>query len=617
MSTAALDLSRLVINGLVGSKHYADLVDAVTSLTMRETITGASTVDITVQDEHRTLLRAVATTTRSTVQLDGAGFELAAVHKNGTSLQLTYEDMAVAALRGKHGARAVAAGVMSRAQFCATLAREVSWIKVAAAPGAKSLVQLARGTGVKVTSASIGGDVGGWGNYGTSSVSPSNPRTSAAALSQSEVYSLALQVGLSPAKATVAAAIAMAESTGEPTAHNQVPPDDSYGLWQINMIGGLGPERRRAFGLASDAALFDPVTNAKAMASLSGKGAHFSPWSTYTSGAYRSHLSAAVSAVSLTAGVTASAQVSKKGNASKSDDEDSWSAIGRILGEIGWRACVVRGTLYLAPDSFLISRARDAYDISESSKGVDNIDFDWDTGKPAATATMTVWAGIHALAAGSPVNLSKMGPADGKWLVETIDRSPFTRLCTVTLVRPQPTLPEPKAAASTSAANSDAGEGGWGLPVDAGSTSSGVSNLTTEHGGGGLGPGAGSGSVSDRFVTAALTAAGKPYVWGTSGPNTFDCSGLVQWAAAKVGVHLSKPVTSILAHVTHIPVSQAVNTRGALLLRARGSEHHVAISLGNGRTIEARGKAYGCGLFSATSGRDWTTGGLIPGIPPG
>ena len=38
---------------------------------------------------------------------------------------------------------------------------------------------------------------------------------------------------------------------------------------------------------------------------------------------------------------------------------------------------------------------------------------------------------------------------------------------------------------------------------------------------------------------------------------------------------------------------------------------HIAISLGNGKTMEARGKDYGVGVFSAQN-RGWTAGGLIP-----
>jgi len=62
-------------------------------------------------------------------------------------------------------------------------------------------------------------------------------------------------------------------------------------------------------------------------------------------------------------------------------------------------------------------------------------------------------------------------------------------------------------------------------------------------------------------------------------------------------------------------VSTARATRGALLFRIDEgpSNDHVAISLGDGKTIEARGAAYGVNVFSV-AGRRWTHGGLIPGL---
>lgn len=98
------------------------------------------------------------------------------------------------------------------------------------------------------------------------------------------------QAGGSAASAPVAAAIALAESGGRPDAHNPKPPDDSYGLWQINMLGSLGPARRRQYGLSSNDQLYDPMTNAKAAVAISGGGKSFAAWSTFTNGAYRSHL---------------------------------------------------------------------------------------------------------------------------------------------------------------------------------------------------------------------------------------------------------------------------------------------------------------------------------------
>src|SRR5437867_7698434 len=93
-------------------------------------------------------------------------------------------------------------------------------------------------------------------------------------------------------------AIAMAESGGNARAHNGRSPDNSYGLFQINMLGGMGPERRRQYGLSSNSALFDPLTNAKVAFKMSHGGTSWGPWSTYTSGAYERYYGSSGASVS-------------------------------------------------------------------------------------------------------------------------------------------------------------------------------------------------------------------------------------------------------------------------------------------------------------------------------
>lgn len=93
-------------------------------------------------------------------------------------------------------------------------------------------------------------------------------------------------------EAIVMTAIALAESLGNPLAYNPKPPDLSYGLWQINMRGDLGPERRKQFDIDSNSRLLNPITNARAAKIVydqQGKQA----WSVYTSGKYRDFMSEA------------------------------------------------------------------------------------------------------------------------------------------------------------------------------------------------------------------------------------------------------------------------------------------------------------------------------------
>lgn len=105
-------------------------------------------------------------------------------------------------------------------------------------------------------------------------------------ISDAEIAGYAKAAGFSGDALVKAVAVALAESSGNIYAHNPVPPDDSYGLWQINMLGKLGPERRKTFGLKSNADLYNPAINAKAAFAISSGGKNFGPWSTYPVAAF-------------------------------------------------------------------------------------------------------------------------------------------------------------------------------------------------------------------------------------------------------------------------------------------------------------------------------------------
>jgi cell wall-associated NlpC family hydrolase len=133
------------------------------------------------------------------------------------------------------------------------------------------------------------------------------------------------------------------------------------------------------------------------------------------------------------------------------------------------------------------------------------------------------------------------------------------------------------------------------------------------------------------FLLNALAQTGDAYVWGASAsptdphPKAFDCSELVKWAAARAGVTVPDVAQNqylwAKSHGTLIPVQQAINTPGALLFSFSSepgpgnmypAHAHVAISLGNGKTIEARGKAYGVGSFDAANRFNYAA--LVPGL---
>jgi cell wall-associated NlpC family hydrolase len=98
--------------------------------------------------------------------------------------------------------------------------------------------------------------------------------------------------GFSGQSLDTAYAIAMAESGGNAGAFNgnRRTGDQSYGLFQINMLGGMGPERRKQFGISSNDALLDPATNAKIAYQMSNGGKDWTPWSTFNNDTYRQYL---------------------------------------------------------------------------------------------------------------------------------------------------------------------------------------------------------------------------------------------------------------------------------------------------------------------------------------
>jgi hypothetical protein len=106
-----------------------------------------------------------------------------------------------------------------------------------------------------------------------------------------DLMSILKQAGFKGEGLRMAYAIAMAESGGNARAHNgnRNTGDNSYGLFQINMLGGMGPERRARYGLSSNDALFDPLTNARVAYKMSNGGKNWGPWSTYGNGAYRKY----------------------------------------------------------------------------------------------------------------------------------------------------------------------------------------------------------------------------------------------------------------------------------------------------------------------------------------
>jgi cell wall-associated NlpC family hydrolase len=85
-------------------------------------------------------------------------------------------------------------------------------------------------------------------------------------------------------------------------------------------------------------------------------------------------------------------------------------------------------------------------------------------------------------------------------------------------------------------------------------------------------------------VTIAMSKIGKPYRYGATGPNAFDCSGLVQWTYKQLGVKL--PRTSRAMAGVGKPVAKSDLRPGDLVFFYKPISH-VAIYIGNGKIVHA------------------------------
>ena len=168
--------------------------------------------------------------------------------------------------------------------------------------------------------------------------------------------------------------------------------------------------------------------------------------------------------------------------------------------------------------------------------GIEDIDGEYDIGDTSAQLTITARAGTWVGQIGNAVLLQDLGPLDGTWLISEIEREDVEEPeLTITIVQPQPNLPEPAS-------------GGAQAAVGAGFANGGAQQT------------AGGALAAQKALAVAEAQLGKPYVWGGENPATgFDCSGLVQFAYGQVGISIPRTTTAQWGDtsIAHVPAGIA------------------------------------------------------------
>lgn len=224
--------------------------------------------------------------------------------------------------------------------------------------------------------------------------------------------------------------------------------------------------------------------------------------------------------------------------------EDTWTALGRIADERGWRRYVRDSqTIAYAPETYLIAQPA-TYTVQEGIGGVENIDFDFDSGKPSASLAVKVRSARWEIPVGSVVAVKDLGPAEGNWLVVRISRSLFSLFADVTLTQARPVIPEKEGEVTPPSGTAT------------GSLGPDVTGIAT----GSVGPGAIGAAAGAAGLTGSVGAGAVGAVPSGGGEWPDDPTNLVK--IGQGGLRLAAPAAASFAQVIaafgrSIPVTDA------------------------------------------------------------
>lgn len=457
-----VDVEKLVLDVAAKGIPGVRIEDSIISGDVNRTINGASTVTITVHDTAREILRSGRLVDDDghlraiDIKLDGLWFRLVKLTKGGDDLNLTFEERSVARLRMKKGPRKAALRKTSasskkgvtRAQYILQLIRavkaeriqvkihELNKVQDIAAPAKKRSKSKRQEREERDEDRKKGFDSGArpGGLNRRQLERVETALTVAERLKASELATLAMLVAM-------AGESDFGENVGSrgTTFQTLMIPESELATQAYHFLkGGRSFLTGGAIGYAKANPSASPgLIASKVEISDAGAG-HYDRFR----GVAKAILEAWGGATGAGGGGGTSYRT-KPYQFKVTKGETYWDAIQRMAGEVGWRAFFSGGRFYyISEEDLFKSRAR--FRISEDRPGVSNIDFDWDYRKKVSKATVSCRVNRWSIPPGTVVIVEGSGPADGRWLVESVSRSLFSAEATVALKKPMRERGEPK-----------------------------------------------------------------------------------------------------------------------------------------------------------------------------
>lgn len=466
-----IDLSSLNL-GDAGKASFP-LLESIVSADIARTIEGASTLTIVANDRDRTLLQSGYLGDKLDVNVDGLWFRMTSISKSGNQITLIFEDREVALLRTypKQGdphtyllILAAKYGLRTRFKFAERLIADVKETQIRfVCPG---LTEAALFTGDPASDTALNR------GHGFPTAAPITVKGKTATANQRANIETVLQTGDAMGASTKVLIAAVAVVTQESTARTSATNGDHVGLFQQSAAAGWPATRDPEADATAffEAAIGEdhkiPGSSIADLAEgvqISGEPALYAQWVDEARQTVELYLGGTLTLPSTTAldpnkgqftrgtleSLTAALRKHKTivkgpGGNKVAVREDDWTCLQRLASEIGWRCFCVSGTIYFTSDEHLFL-SKVMMTLSEESDGVDAIDFDYTQRTRNAQVTVTCRADRWQAPPGTVVSIEDMGPASGRWLVTAIGRSLFNPATTITLKKPQPTLPESAA----------------------------------------------------------------------------------------------------------------------------------------------------------------------------
>lgn len=559
-----VDVSALVLQ-VVGAKLSTGTrrVDTrLTDGTLSRTMTGASSLTFVLDDSDRTLLRSGLFDQQIDVEFDGLWWRLVQVSKATDTLTLTFEDRVVSLLRQITTPRKASRSKMTRAEFALSIVREVTTggpvpficpdlhvkQKVAIETSSDALTPTTRkaNVGPGLATGAKGLTVKGAPATAEQKSNAERVLDVANSLGASERATLALLEAVIVESGIVNLTYGDRDSLGilqvrESTGPNMTPPVDPMNIEQCCnafLTRGFFTDSLGGGGAILIAAKHPEATTGQIAQGCQGSGVPgaYDKYKTEAAKWLAAYTGTGIGAGTVPTNATQQPYQFMRGEPDGPKGEDSWACLQRLAQDVQWDCFAADGAIYFVAETTLIA-GKPSATLDEQTLGVEGIDFDVDNGKTTSDATLTLRASRLAFPPGSVIVLDNCGPANGRWLVDTVERSLFDTLATLTLKRATQPLPEPANTSGTSSTSLDGTDPATGLDLS------------------GLDAG---GLVANAYAAAkAIDAKRYPYVWGgghahcgTPDGGTgrdpgigYDCSGstCAVLAAANMGYTLGGP----------------------------------------------------------------------------